>query len=168
MSRFANQISGGIQHTKSHCHVLSAKLNIVVPPWGIPQLEYSPQLALVGPWARKCTEKRSKKTGRPGKGLQKSVVFIGILQGWDPPSFIFPSSPSPQWLSNGRDAILSACHVCSEFVLWSYNFSSLSFSSPCTCLPFQQDSFPLHLQTWEWITKQFSWKNYQEMKQTID
>lgn len=115
MSCFANQILGGIRHSKSHCHVLSAKLNIVVPPWGVSQLEYSPQLALVGPWARKCAEKRSKKTGRPGKGLQRLVAFIGIPQGWDPPSFIFPSSPSPQWLMGGMPSfllVLFALNLC--------------------------------------------------------
>lgn len=147
MSCFANQISGGIQCSKSRCHVLSARLNVVVPSWGISQLEYSPQLALVGPWAMllvwgMCKKEEQKKTGRPGKGLQRSVAFIGILQGWDPPSFIFPSSPSPQWLPNGRDAILSACHVCSEFMLWSYNFWSLSFFLPVLVYPFNRILFP--------------------------
>lgn len=79
-------------------------------------------------WGR--AEKRNKTTGRPGKGLKRSVAFTGILQGWAPPIFIFSSSPSPQCLSNGRDAILSACHVYSVFLLLSYNFWSLSFLSP--------------------------------------
>lgn len=48
-----------------------------------------------------CAEKRRKKTGRPGKGLQRSAASIGMLRGWDPPSFTSPSSPSPpQWLYN--------------------------------------------------------------------
>lgn len=177
MPCFANQISGDIQHTKSRCHVLPAKLNVVVPPWGISYLEYSAQLVFVGPWAgflhipqTSSTAMRSKKTWREGKGLQRSVESIGMLQGWDPPSCTSPSSPSPQWWPPNRGGmpssllVMLALNLCCGVTISDH---SLFFLPPCASLPFQQDSFPLHQQTWEWITKLFSWKNCQEMKQTV-
>lgn len=77
-----------------------------------------------------CAEKRSKRTGRPGKGLQRSVAFTGVFQGWDPPSFIFPSSPPPQWLSNGgmpSSLVMFALYWC----CWVSISDHCLFSSLC-------------------------------------
>lgn len=133
MSCFANQVSGGIRCSKSCCLVLSARLNVVVPPWGISQLEYSPQLALVGPWAMLLVLGMCRKEEQKDSEARKGIAKVNIHWGSSglKSTFVFPSSPSPQLLPNGRDVILCSCRVCSEFVLWGYNFWSLSFFPLC-------------------------------------
>lgn len=74
-----------------------------------------------------------QKRGAIRQEARKGIAKVNIHWGSSElkSTFVFPSSPSPQPLPNGREVILCSCRVCSEFVLWGYNFWSLSFFPLC-------------------------------------